>query len=85
MTKNENYCFLTKNGYYICEAENLTEALLLYNGWYGNLKITDDTFRKVAKDLTVEQKLYFYNSLINYDYDKIDRVLTNFITLIPSE
>ena len=83
MSNNEKYSVLTEDGYYICEAENLTEALLLCNGWYGGLKITDDTFRKVTKDLTAEQKLYLYNSLI--DYDKIDQVLTNFITLTPNE
>ena len=42
-----------------------------------------DLHRKVAKNLTAEQKLYLYNSLT--DYDKIDRVLTNFITLTPNE
>lgn len=83
MPNNEKYCFLTEDGYYICEAENLTEALLLCNGWYGGLKITDDTFRKVAKDLTAEQKLYLYNNLTNYN--EIEQVLTNFITLTPSE
>lgn len=83
MPNNEKYCFLTEDGYYICEAENLTEALLLCNDWYGGLKITDDTFRKVAKDLTVEQKIYLYNSLSNFD--EIKQVLTNFITLTPSE
>lgn len=83
MPNNEKYCFLTEDGYYICEAENLTEALLLCNDWYGGLKITDDTFRKVTKDLTAEQKICLYNSLSNFD--EIKQVLTNFITLTPSE
>ena len=83
MPKNENYCFLTEDGHYICEAENLTEALLLCNGWYGGLTITDDLFRKISKDLTAEQKIYLYNSLT--EYDQIEQVLTNFITFKPKE